>query len=60
VWDWDAVGPGVGIRTTDGTLVIPAQNRNPIGRDHGVSPAQVPASDPLTTPDATRRFGALV
>lgn len=48
VWDWDAVGPGVGIQTTDGTLVIPAQNRNLISRDHGVTWTQVPVNDAAT------------
>ena len=29
---WDAVGPGIGIRLTSGELVVPAQERNLIGR----------------------------
>ncbi|AEO58960.1 glycoside hydrolase family 33 protein [Thermothelomyces thermophilus ATCC 42464] len=29
---WDAVGPGIGIRLTTGELVVPAQQRNIIGR----------------------------
>jgi sialidase-1 len=31
-WAWDAVGPGIGITTTTGELVVPAQRRNIIGR----------------------------
>ena len=31
-WSWDAVGPGQGIETTSGDLVVPAQERNIIGR----------------------------
>lgn len=37
-WNWDAVGPGVGIQTTvrnPGRLVIPAQHRNIYSDDHG-------------------------
>jgi sialidase-1 len=37
VWAWDAMGPGAGIYTTDGTLVIPAQNRNIYSTDHGAT-----------------------
>jgi sialidase-1 len=37
VWAWDAMGPGNGIYTSDGTLVIPAQNRNIYSTDHGVT-----------------------
>ncbi|KAL2197916.1 glycoside hydrolase family 33 protein [Corynascus similis CBS 632.67] len=29
---WDAVGPGIGIKLTTGELVVPAQERNIIGR----------------------------
>lgn len=39
-WNWDAVGPGVGIQTTyrdAGRLVIPAQHRNLYSDDHGVT-----------------------
>ena len=39
-WNWDAVGPGVGIQTTyrnPGRLVIPAQHRNIYSDDHGVT-----------------------
>ena len=31
-WAWDAVGPGVGIRTGTGELVVPARGRNLVGR----------------------------
>ncbi|KAI9170709.1 extracellular sialidase/neuraminidase [Paramyrothecium foliicola] len=31
-WDWDAVGPGRGIVLTSGEIVIPARERNIIGR----------------------------
>ena len=34
---WDAVGPGVGIQTTSGRLVIPAIHRNIYSDDHGQS-----------------------
>jgi sialidase-1 len=37
-WNWDAVGPGVGIQTTyrdAGRLVIPAQHRNIYSDDNG-------------------------
>lgn len=37
-WNWDAVGPGVGIQTTvdhPGRLVIPAQHRNIYSDDNG-------------------------
>lgn len=39
-WNWDAVGPGVGIQTTyrnPGRLVIPAQHRNVYSDDHGAT-----------------------
>lgn len=39
-WNWDAVGPGVGIQTTyrnPGRLVIPAQHRNIYSDDHGAT-----------------------
>jgi sialidase-1 len=39
-WNWDAVGPGVGIQTTfrnAGRLVIPAQHRNIYSDDHGTT-----------------------
>ena len=39
-WNWDAVGPGVGIQTTyrnAGRLVIPAQHRNIYSDDHGAT-----------------------
>ncbi|WP_460303212.1 sialidase family protein [Actinocorallia aurea] len=35
IWKWDAVGPGNGIYTSDGTLVIPATHRNIYSTDHG-------------------------
>lgn len=31
-WAWDAVGPGIGIKLSSGELVIPARDRNIIGR----------------------------
>ncbi|MBL7256362.1 sialidase family protein [Paractinoplanes lichenicola] len=34
-WAWDAAGPGVGIQTTSGRLVIPATNRNIYSDDGG-------------------------
>jgi sialidase-1 len=37
VWSWDAVGPGVGIQTSTGRLVIPATNRNIYSDDHGAT-----------------------
>jgi sialidase-1 len=37
VWAWDAVGPGVGIQTSTGRLVIPATNRNIYSDDHGTT-----------------------
>lgn len=39
-WNWDAVGPGVGVQTTyrnPGRLVIPAQHRTIYSDDHGVT-----------------------
>ena len=36
-WAWDAMGPGAGIYTSDGTLVIPAQFRNIYSTDHGAT-----------------------
>ncbi|XVV07445.1 sialidase family protein [Actinosynnema sp. CA-248983] len=39
-WNWDAVGPGVGVQTTvrnPGRLVIPAQHRNIYSDDHGAT-----------------------
>ncbi|MFI9816520.1 sialidase family protein [Saccharothrix variisporea] len=39
-WNWDAVGPGVGIQTTvrnPGRLVVPAQHRNIYSDDHGAT-----------------------
>lgn len=36
-YKWDAIGPGVGIQTSNGTLVIPAQGRNIYSTDHGVT-----------------------
>jgi sialidase-1 len=34
-WAWDAMGPGVGIQTSTGRLVIPALHRNIYSDDHG-------------------------
>ncbi len=34
-WAWDAVGPGAGIQTTKGRLIIPATNRNIYSDDDG-------------------------
>lgn len=34
-WAWDAVGPGNGIQTRSGRLVIPARGRNLYSDDHG-------------------------
>lgn len=48
VWAWDAVGPGVGVQLTNGWLVVPAQSRNLISRDHGVTWTQVPITDSAT------------
>lgn len=36
-WTWDAVGPGIGIQTRSGRLVIPARGRNLYSDDHGTS-----------------------
>ena len=36
-WAWDAVGPGTGIQTASGRLVIPAQHRNFYSDDHGAT-----------------------
>jgi len=39
-WNWDAVGPGVGVQTTyrnPGRLVIPAQHRTIYSDDHGAT-----------------------
>jgi sialidase-1 len=39
-WNWDAIGPGVGIQTTyrnAGRLVIPAMHRNIYSDDHGAT-----------------------
>ncbi|GAA2112131.1 sialidase family protein [Actinomadura alba] len=36
-WAWDAMGPGNGIYTANGTLVIPAQHRNIYSTDHGAT-----------------------
>lgn len=39
-WNWDAVGPGVGVQTTyrnPGRLVIPAQHRHIYSDDHGAT-----------------------
>jgi sialidase-1 len=36
-YTWDAMGPGVGIQTSDGTLVIPAIGRNIYSTDHGAT-----------------------
>lgn len=36
-YTWDAIGPGVGIQTNNGTLVIPAQGRNIYSTDHGAT-----------------------
>jgi len=36
-YKWDAMGPGVGIQTSNGTLVIPAIGRNIYSTDHGVT-----------------------
>lgn len=36
-YTWDAMGPGVGIQTSNGTLVIPAIGRNIYSTDHGVT-----------------------
>lgn len=36
-WAWDAMGPGNGIYTSNGTLVIPAQHRNIYSTDHGTT-----------------------
>jgi sialidase-1 len=36
-WAWDAIGPGVGIQTSTGRLVIPAQHRNIYSDDHGAT-----------------------
>ncbi|WP_433329553.1 sialidase family protein [Spirillospora sp. CA-294931] len=34
-WAWDAMGPGNGIQTSGGVLIIPAQHRNIYSTDHG-------------------------
>lgn len=45
VWDWDAVGPGVGAYTTTGRLVIPATNRTIYSDDHGDTWQVAPMAD---------------
>ncbi|GAB7046739.1 sialidase family protein [Catenuloplanes indicus] len=37
VWDWDAVGPGAGVLTASGRLIVPATNRNIYSDDGGVT-----------------------
>lgn len=34
-WAWDSVGPGAGLYTSDGVIIIPAQFRNIYSKDHG-------------------------
>ncbi|GAA4089305.1 sialidase family protein [Actinomadura miaoliensis] len=34
-WAWDAMGPGNGVYTREGHLVVPAQHRNIVSTDHG-------------------------
>ncbi|KXN87380.1 hypothetical protein AN958_08811 [Leucoagaricus sp. SymC.cos] len=34
-WAWDVVGPGAGLYTSDGVIIIPAQFRNIYSKDHG-------------------------
>jgi sialidase-1 len=34
---WDAVGPGIGIQTKEGTLIIPSTGRNIYSTDHGAT-----------------------
>ncbi|AGL17168.1 exo-alpha-sialidase [Actinoplanes sp. N902-109] len=34
-WAWDAVGPGAGIQTSSGRLLVPATNRTIYSDDHG-------------------------
>ncbi|MEN3609679.1 sialidase family protein [Plantactinospora sp. ZYX-F-223] len=36
-WAWDAMGPGVGVQTSTGRLVIPALHRNIYSDDHGAT-----------------------
>lgn len=36
-YKWDAIGPGVGIQTSTGALVIPATGRNIYSTDHGAT-----------------------
>ncbi|MEO3815848.1 sialidase family protein [Plantactinospora sp. B24E8] len=36
-WAWDAMGPGVGVQTSTGRLVIPALHRNIYSDDHGTT-----------------------
>jgi sialidase-1 len=36
-YKWDAIGPGTGIQTSNGTLVIPATGRNIYSTDHGAT-----------------------
>lgn len=36
-WAWDAMGPGVGIQTSGGRLVVPALHRNIYSDDHGAT-----------------------
>ena len=36
-WAWDAMGPGAGIQTQSGRLVIPAIRRNIFSDDHGAT-----------------------
>ncbi|KAF9443658.1 glycoside hydrolase family 33 protein [Macrolepiota fuliginosa MF-IS2] len=35
-WAWDAVGPGAGLYTSDGVIIIPAQFRNIYSKDHSI------------------------
>ncbi|MFI0483537.1 exo-alpha-sialidase [Actinomadura sp. 9N215] len=48
-WTWDAIGPGAGLYTKNGTLVIPAQHRNIYSTDHGKTWKVVLMSDAKTS-----------
>ncbi|WP_052720682.1 sialidase family protein [Actinoplanes rectilineatus] len=45
VWAWDAVGPGTGVQTTTGRLVVPATNRNIYSDDGGTTWTSAPMAN---------------
>jgi sialidase-1 len=44
-WAWDAMGPGAGIQTTTGRLIIPATNRDIFSDDDGTTWQSAPMAD---------------